>query len=293
VPDDAHALVQSPADTFEALRASAVARAARPLGVVFWSAAAAGALLSTGGALAAVVVGGSPQLLLAAPGVAKLLGGVVFPVGLQSILFTRADLLTSAMAHLALPSLLAPTAPGAPAPARVAALLATTAAGNLAGSLVCAAGFAALVATGGGGGGSAAVAGYVAAAAAAKCALPFGAAFAKGVAANMLVNVAVFMAATAKTPGGKVLLLWPPIMTFVVLGLEHSVANAFLLPAAAFGGDVTWLAVAGNLVPVVLGNYVGALLFAGYALLSAPPRARAAALAALAGGGAAAAKGRG
>jgi formate/nitrite transporter FocA (FNT family) len=271
----------SPAATFEAMRSAAVARAPRPLAVVFCSAVAAGALLSAGGALVVTVVGGSPQLLAAAPGMAKLLAGLLFPVGLQTILFLRADLLTSAMAHYALPALLAPSAAaGAPSAARVAALVLTIAAGNLAGSLVCAAGFSALLA--GPGAAAAASAGFVAASAAAKCALPFGTAVMKGIAANFLVNVAVYMAAAAKSPGGKVLALWPPIATFVVLGLEHSVANAFLLPLAAFGGAVSWADVAGNLVPVALGNYAGALMFAGYALLSAPPSVRAAALAAAA-----------
>ena len=103
--------------------------------------------------------------------------------------------------------------------------------------------------------------------------------------ANVLVNVAVFMAACAKTPGAKLAALWAPIAAFVALGLEHSVANMFLLPLGVLvGGDITWSAVfVGNLVPVTLGNAVGALVFTAFALLStAPGGAAARALAALA-----------
>jgi formate/nitrite transporter FocA (FNT family) len=156
-------------------------------------------------------------------------------------------------------------------------LLAVTAAGNLVGSVAVAAAFAACVF-----GADPTIASFVATSAAAKCSLPAGAAFVKGVLANALVNVAVYQATCAKTPGGKIAALWPPIMTFVALGLEHSVANMFLLPLAAFGGHVSWLAVAGNLIPVALGNHVGALLFSSLALLSASAATRAQALAALA-----------
>jgi formate/nitrite transporter FocA (FNT family) len=276
-----------PAAAFESLRDAAVARASRPLPVVFASSVAGGALLSASGALVVAVVGGSPQLLLAAPGLARLVAGMVFPAGLMQVLFMRADLLTTTMAHLALPALLpraaaegaaaaAAAPPPAPGAGRVGVLLAVTAAGNLVGSVAVAAAFSACVF-----GADPAIASFVAASAAAKCSLPAGAAFVKGVLANALVNVAVYQATCAKTPGGKIAALWPPIMTFVALGLEHSVANAFLLPLAAFGGHVSWLAVAGNLIPVALGNHVGALLFSSMALLSASAATRTQALAAL------------
>ena len=287
-----------PAAAFESLRDAAVARASRPLPVVFASSVAGGALLSASGALVVAVVGGSPQLLLAAPGLARLIGGMVFPAGLMQVLFMRADLLTTSMAHLALPALLpraaaegavaaaAAAPPPAPGAGRVGVLLAVTAAGNLVGSVAVAAAFSVCVF-----GADPAIASFVAASAAAKCSLPAGAAFVKGVLANALVNVAVYQATCAKTPGGKIAALWPPIMTFVALGLEHSVANAFLLPLAAFGGHVSWLAVAGNLIPVALGNHVGALLFSSMALLSASAATRTQALAALAPWAAAALRG--
>ena len=59
-------------------------------------------------------------------------------------------------------------------------------------------------------------------------------------------------------------------MAFVALGYEHSVANMFFIPAglfenatyAATGEAVTWADFIGkNLIPVTLGNIVGAAFF--------------------------------
>jgi len=58
--------------------------------------------------------------------------------------------------------------------------------------------------------------------------------------------------------------LWMPIATFVALGLEHSVANMFLIPLGmSLGADVTVWDLIANLVSVTLGNAVGAALFIG------------------------------
>ena len=51
--------------------------------------------------------------------------------------------------------------------------------------------------------------------------------------------------------------LWP-VTGFVALGLEHSVANMFLLPLGGLaGGAVPPLAALGNLFWVSLGNVIG------------------------------------
>jgi formate transporter len=56
--------------------------------------------------------------------------------------------------------------------------------------------------------------------------------------------------------------VWFPISAFVALGLDHSVANMFLIPLGILrGADITiaqmWLK---NLIPVTLGNIVGGAL---------------------------------
>ena len=56
--------------------------------------------------------------------------------------------------------------------------------------------------------------------------------------------------------------VWFPIMAFVALGLDHSVANMFLLPLGMLrGAEITVAQMfTKNLIPVTLGNIVGGAL---------------------------------
>ena len=107
--------------------------------------------------------------------------------------------------------------------------------------------------------------------AAAKEALPFWQAFLRGVLCNVLVCLAVWMATAGRTVTDKAIAIVMPIAAFVAAGFEHSVANLYFFPMAAFiqwfgGGDVTavtWGGVLGNLVPVILGNIVGGGVLVG------------------------------
>jgi len=114
--------------------------------------------------------------------------------------------------------------------------------------------------------------------AAAKVNLPFGEAFVRGIGCNWLVCLAVWMALSAKDVAGKVLAIFFPIMAFVALGYEHCVANMYFVPmglflkgtSAAAGlaagtlDSLTWSRfLVANLVPVTLGNIVGGALFVG------------------------------
>lgn len=92
-------------------------------------------------------------------------------------------------------------------------------------------------------------------------------AFARGVLCNALVCLAVWLAIGARSVTDKILAIVFPITAFVALGLEHSIANWFLLP---FGllldaqASVSLSGVATNLVAVTVGNVVGGtLLVAG------------------------------
>ena len=73
-----------------------------------------------------------------------------------------------------------------------------------------------------------------------------------------MVSLAVFMAGASNDLGGKLVGCWFPISTFVGIGLEHSIANLFILPCALLLGAPLTLGdiVIKNLVPVVLGNFV-------------------------------------
>lgn len=92
-----------------------------------------------------------------------------------------------------------------------------------------------------------------------KLSLSFGLAFYKGIVCNWLVCLGVFLAGQADDAVGKIFAFYFPLMAFIICGLEHSVANAFLLPLGMYGGAQTTFAqiATKNLVPVVLGNAIG------------------------------------
>ena len=101
-----------------------------------------------------------------------------------------------------------------------------------------------------------------AAVATAKCNLPFEVAFTRGILCNWLVCMAVYMASGCSSMAGKMTAVWFPISAFVALGLDHSVANMFIIPLGIMrGASVTYSQMFTNsLLPVTLGNIVGGLL---------------------------------
>lgn len=96
-----------------------------------------------------------------------------------------------------------------------------------------------------------------------KAGLPWMTALIRAVLANWLVCMAVWQASSANTLSGKLLGLWGPITTFVAIGLEHSIANMFLIPMGMVLGakvsfnEFLW----NNLLPVTLGNTIGGVIF--------------------------------
>lgn len=84
-------------------------------------------------------------------------------------------------------------------------------------------------------------------------------AFVRGILCNTLVCLAVWMCFAARTVAGKVLVIIFPITAFVALGFEHSVANMYLIPIGALQteGSIGIVDFFANLIPVTLGNIVG------------------------------------
>lgn len=121
-----------------------------------------------------------------------------------------------------------------------------------------------------------------------KVNMSFGAAFVSGILCNIFVCIAVLMAAAAKDIAGKVWAIFFPIMAFVVSGYEHCVANMYYVPAGIFAAGNPAYAEAAvnaygytaeqmqslswgnflvhNLLPVTLGNIVGGMVFVGIPL---------------------------
>jgi len=109
----------------------------------------------------------------------------------------------------------------------------------------------------------------------AKVDLAFKEAFLRGIGCNWLVCLAVWMAFSAREIAGKILAIFFPIMAFVALGYEHCVANMYFIPLGLFlkgdpvaGGaghaSLTWgRFLTANLLPVTLGNIVGGAIFVG------------------------------
>ncbi len=104
----------------------------------------------------------------------------------------------------------------------------------------------------------------------AKVTMAFHEAFFKGVLCNLLVCTAVWMSFASKGTAGKFLVIFMPIMMFVLCGFEHSVANMYYIPAGLlartnstyaisdFPETLTWGAYfLKNLLPVSLGNIAG------------------------------------
>ena len=89
--------------------------------------------------------------------------------------------------------------------------------------------------------------------------------FYRGIFANWLIAMGVWGAFRTKEIVGKVLLIGIPVSIFFAIGFEHSIVNHFALAAGIWaGGEYTWgEAWLNNLVPVTLGNIIGAMIFQG------------------------------
>ena len=105
-----------------------------------------------------------------------------------------------------------------------------------------------------------------------------------GILCNVLVCLAIFMAATAKDVAGKCIAIFFPIFVFVISGFEHCVANMYYIPAGIFAAQnslyaakatelygITAEQLSGlnfgtmfsNLIPVTIGNIIGGMVFVG------------------------------
>ncbi len=107
-----------------------------------------------------------------------------------------------------------------------------------------------------------------------KCKLSFSVAFIRGILCNWLVCLAVFMATAARDVTGKLICCYVPIMTFVASGFENSIANMYFIPTGLFLSAelhrpdpalTWWNFLATNLLPATLGNIVGGVLFVSFA----------------------------
>ncbi|HKH20281.1 MAG TPA: formate/nitrite transporter family protein [Gammaproteobacteria bacterium] len=230
----------------------------------------AGAFIAFGAIFMTVVLTGTGELPW---GVARILAGLVFSLGLILVIVGGAELFTGdslmivayASRRISLAALLR------------AWLLVYT--GNIIGAVST----AILVLLSGQHGFSGGGVGKTALTiASAKAALPTVQLFFLAVLCNVLVCLAVWMSFGARSTTDKVMVIVPPITAFVAAGFEHSIANLYLLPYGlalkTFAGSEFWTSIGKsaadypeltgrgvlhNIGIATIGNLVGGSLMVG------------------------------
>ena len=266
-------------DTINALLPPAMARACEAAGATKAERDAitlvvlgvlAGAFIALGAIFMTVVLTGAGELPW---GIARLLAGLAFSLGLILVIVGGAELFTGdslmivayASQRITLGALL-----------RAWSLVYI---GNIAGAM----GTATLVFLAGQYGFDGGAVGKTAlAVASAKAGLPTVQLFFLAVLCNVLVCLAVWMSFGARSAADKVMVIVPPIAAFVAAGFEHSIANLYFLPyglaVKTWGGSEFWAAIGQsaasypeltvggavhNIVVTTTGNLVGGSLLVG------------------------------
>lgn len=230
----------------------------------------AGAFISVGAIFCTTVLAGSSALPY---GVARLLGGLVFTLGLILVVVGGAELFTgNTLILMAFAS----------GKVSLSALLRNWGIvylGNFVGSLITALIMFASAQYTFGNGSIGLTALNIANA---KVNLGFIQAIALGIMCNALVCLAVWLCFSARSTTDRILAIIPPISAFVAAGFEHSIANMYFIPIALFIKDfapesfwklsavadagktaasyanLTWgTFLINNLLPVTIGNIIG------------------------------------
>lgn len=84
-----------------------------------------------------------------------------------------------------------------------------------------------------------------------------------GIACNWFVGIAVWLSQSLKDGTSKLIGVWFPVMVFVLLGYQHSVANVFLLTLGNYFGSVSMIEFVTNFVFSYAGNIIGGAVFVG------------------------------
>jgi formate transporter len=245
-----------PKETLCAMRDAGLGKASLSLSKLLVLGFLAGAFIAFGGLLAIIVGGGVPEIRAANPGLQRFIFGATFPFGLILVVMSGAELFTGNTAVLIPTTLCRKISLRKMLRNWYIVFFA-----NLLGSLTVAYFFTHLTGT---------VAkepwlSFITSLAEQKVAQSFIMLFFKGIACNWLVCLAVWLAISSDDIVSKIASIWVPIMAFVTLGYEHSIANMFFLPLGMLeGAKIGWLDIwIGNLLPVTIGNVIGGSLFVG------------------------------
>ena len=246
----------APAQIAQRVRDVGVAKATAPTLTLLALAVLAGAFISLGALFYLVTITSTAGAPAPAFGITRLVGGIAFSLGLILVVIGGAELFTGnnliAMAW----------ASGEITAGQVARNWGWVYLGNLLGAvgtvvLVAGAGIHLL--------GDGAVGDTIARIARAKVGLTPSQVIFRGILCNVLVCLAVWLCMAARGVADKILAILFPISAFVACGLEHSVANMFLLPlgwvvTGADGASIGWLSIGANLFFATIGNVIGGTL---------------------------------
>ncbi|KAG1802746.1 putative formate/nitrite transporter [Suillus plorans] len=247
------ALTLTPAEVAVALVEQAVAKHNTRLDKTFFKAVLAGVMLSFGGLLDLIISGGSPGLTASNPGIVKVLGGLVFPVGLVMIVLQGFDLLTSNLMIFPMAALKR-AIPWWGVPLNWIVVFF----GNLVGSLF----FAAILSKYDGLMVNDPYASYVKSFAITKAITPaWYQILLRGIGCNWLVCIAVWQGMGAKETLSKIIAIWFPVWVFVSCGFDHVIANMFSLPLSIMLHSelTTDLYIRKSLIASLIGNIIGGL----------------------------------
>lgn len=217
-----------------------------------------GTFIALGGLLSVVVAGGIPSMGEGNPGLIKFVAGALFPVGLMMVSVAGADLFTSDCTGMVLPWLQKKVNLWT-----VIKILVISYFFNFIGTQFIAYVMAyqtGLIT-------SEPWLSYLHNYSELKVNQDFYKVLIKGVGANWLVCLGTWMGYAGKDVISKCIGIWVPVMLFVTLGYEHSIANMFFIPAAIYSGaDILWSEfIVNNLIPATIGNIIGGAVFVGCA----------------------------
>jgi len=244
-----------------------VAKATSPWFTVFVLGILAGAYIGFGGLLSTTVTFDTAAKW--GLGFSKILGGAAFSVGLMLVVIAGAELFTGN--NLMVSSVMSREITLSTMGKRWAVVFVANFIGSILVTLLFY--YSGLWKTADGALGAAAVKiAYT------KVSLSFSEALWRGIGCNWLVCLAVWMALASRQIIGKIFAIFFPIMAFVAIGFEHSVANMYFIPTGILlmngagisnvpGVDPNMLGWVNflwrNLLPVTIGNIIGGAVFVG------------------------------
>ena len=216
----------------------------------------AGAYIAMGGLLSLIVGYGFPELSASNPGMQKILSGATFPIGLILVVIAGAELFTGNNASFISGALNKKYNWGAVLKNWVLVYFS-----NFAGVLF----FVYFLIYLTGITGSDPWHNSIITIAFNKVSMPWHVVFLKGIGANWLVCLAIWLGLSSTSVPGKIIGLWWPVMCFATIGYEHCIANMFFVPLGILeGAPLGWSDFfLKNLIPSTLGNIVGGGLFVG------------------------------